>query len=48
MGGTSRKVEIRDGRTEGRVSSGDAYDLQVDVSIRALPSLEIVMLVGAA
>lgn len=30
------------------VLSGDAYDLQVDVSIRASPTLEVVILVGAA
>ena len=48
-GGISRKVEARHVSTDGRVPSGDAYDLQVDVSIRASPTLKTVMApVGAA
>lgn len=47
-GGTSRKVEARDESTEGRFLSGDAYDLQVDISIRVSLTLKTVMLVGAA
>ena len=47
-GGSPRKSEARDGNTKERVPGGDAYDLRVDVSIRASPTLKTVMLVGAA